>query len=545
MNKKIKTVFLLLMTITVTSGIKAQSLEEGKKLFFYQRYASAKNELSQVLKSDASNIDAIYWLGQTEIALGDTTGAKALYQKASLANAGNPLLLVAMGHIELLTGQSQDARQAFETAISLSKGKSIPVLNAIGFANIKAPAGDANYAIDKLKQATAIKGLKDADVYINLGDAYMKIQDGGDAQTAYQSAADMDTKSPIPSFKLGKLYETQGHSQEEIFVSDYDDAIGKDPTFAPVYYDLYAYYYLWDIDKSRDYLDKYIANADPDPADCYYYASILFASKLFQQSIDKSNQCIADGGTTPYPNLFGLKAYCYFALGDSVNAKASFEQYFAKQLPSKIGPTDYSTYAKILLGIPGNDSLASVYIDKAIALDSLPDDKINEAKTLITYYTAKGDMNGVANGYKKIIAVRTPPFNGDYQSAGFYYYKALNFPAAAAIFDSAVQYFPNDLYDNYMLGKSLSYVDSTMKDGLAKPAFDKVIQVGAADSVTNKAQLIGAYQYMVEYYVNIKKDKDTALMYCDKILALDPTNAETIKNREIISKLKFKSSGSK
>jgi tetratricopeptide (TPR) repeat protein len=540
MNTKIKTGFLLLAIVFITSTVMAQSLEEGKKFFFYEKYTSAKNILSQLTKSDPNNIEAIYWLGQTELAMDDSASAAKLYRSASMAHPGDPLLLAALGHIELLSGQTQDARQAFETAISISKGKSVPVLNAIGFANVDAPAGDANYAIAKLQQATTVKGFKDADVYINMGDAYMKLLDGGDAQTAYQSAADLDKNSPRPFYKLGKLYETQGSSQQEIFISDYDDAIAKDPTFGPVYYALYSYFYKRDVNKARDYLDTYIANSDPDPKDCYYLSSVLFASALYQQSIDKANDCIGTDPANAYPNLFGIKAYDYYALGDSTNAKASFEQYFVKQKPAKIGPTDYSTYAKVLLKFPGNDSIVSVYIDKAIALDTVDADKIAEAKILIDYYTSTGNSNGIGNGFKKVIAIRKHPVNSDYQSAGFYFYKAGNNVDAAAIFDSAVVYFPNNLYDNYMLGKSLSGIDSTSKGGLANAAFEKVIELGIADTVANKAQLIGAYQYFVEYYINVKRDKETALAYCDKILALDPGNAETIKNRDIIIKMKLK-----
>ena len=49
--------------------------------------------------------------------------------------------------------------------------------------------GDAAYAIDKLKQATAIKKMNDPDVYVNLGDAYKKLADGGPAQIAYEVSA--------------------------------------------------------------------------------------------------------------------------------------------------------------------------------------------------------------------------------------------------------------------------------------------------------------------------------------------------------------------
>ena len=297
--------------------------------------------------------------------------AKTLYQNALLASSNSPILLAGIGHVELLEEKMQDSRQRFETAISLSEGKNIPVLNAIGFANVDAKAGDANYAIDKLKQATTIKKFKDPDVYINLGDAYRKLVDGGSAQSAYENALTLNPNYARASFKIGRIYESQGSMQEEIFMKYYNDAITKDPTFAPVYYYLYSYFYKRDVNKSKDYLDKYIANSYPDAKDCYYQASILYASSAFQQSIDKSNECIAASGSNPYPNLFGLKAYAYDKLGDSANAKKFFEQYFAAQKPEKIEGNAYTTYAKNLLKFPGSDSVAAAYVDKAIAMDSV------------------------------------------------------------------------------------------------------------------------------------------------------------------------------
>jgi len=40
---------------------------------------------------------------------------------------------------------------------------------------------------------------------------------------------------------------------------------------------------------------------------------------------------------------------------------------------------------------------------------------------------------------------------------------------------------------------------------------------------------------MVAYYYNIKNDRDTALSYLDKILAVDPTNEVAKKNRDAIN----------
>ena len=63
---------------------------------------------------------------------------------------------------------------------------------------------------------------------------------------------------------IGRIYQTQGTSQEPIYMQYFNDAIAKDPNFAPVYGWLQEYYYRRDINKAREYLDKYISVSDPD-----------------------------------------------------------------------------------------------------------------------------------------------------------------------------------------------------------------------------------------------------------------------------------------
>ncbi len=185
--KKIKTGLMFVSLVLLSGFLFAQSVEDGKTMMYYERYKSAKDIFQKILASNPANEEAAYWLGQTylasdEVTAKDIADAKALYQAKLSANPNSPLLIAGMGHIELIEGKKQDARNRFETAISLSQGKSIPVLNAVGFANANPDSknGDAAYAIEKLKQATQIKKFNDPDVYANLGDAYRKFYDKHD-----------------------------------------------------------------------------------------------------------------------------------------------------------------------------------------------------------------------------------------------------------------------------------------------------------------------------------------------------------------------------
>ncbi len=270
----------LLLTVTFLGGtVKAQTLEEGKQFLYYERYASAQAAFEKVLNANPNNIDAVYWLGQTMIHrrdTRDTAGAKALYQKMLATNGNAPLLLVGMGHIELLYGNKTDSRQRFETAISLTKEKDINVLNAVAYANIDAKAGDPNYAIQKLNMATQVKRFNDPETYVLLGDAYRRLLDGGNAVESYQKALDLNPKLAEAEMKIGIIYLTQNN--REYFLPDFESAITMDPEYAPAYEQLFLYWYLRDVNKAADYLNKYTANSDQGADLEYMKAGMLYVS---------------------------------------------------------------------------------------------------------------------------------------------------------------------------------------------------------------------------------------------------------------------------
>lgn len=538
--KKMKSGMLFLSVVLFSISLKAQTIDQAKSLLYYERYKSARAAFEKLVAANPNDVDAVYWLGQTMISPDDKTAkdvsdAKALYQKTLLANSNSALLLAGIGHIELLEGKDQDARNHFETAISISQGKSVPVLNAVGFANVNAKNGDAAYAIEKLKLAiAAVKKMSDPDVYVNLGDAYKKTGDGGQAQIAYEAALVLNPKYARASYRIGKIYQTQGATQEEIYMKYYNEAIAKDPAYAPVYENLYNLYYTTDVPKSAQYLDKFLANTDDNPKNCYLRASILYAQALFADAVKKADECIGSS-STPYPKLFGIKAYAYNKLNDSINAKASFEKYFQLADTSIIGMGDYSTYASLLLKFPGNDSIAGSYVDKAVALDTLEANKVTYLKAMAANYETQKKFKEAAVWYNKVVNVKKAPGKVDLYNAGYNYFRTGKYDAAINIFTLFSQKFPEDAFGYYMVAKSKWGIDSLMAQATANADFEKTIAVGMTDSVKYKPQIIGSYKYFVAYYANIKKDNATAIEYCDKILALDPSDAEAINNKAALS----------
>ncbi|MBL7702738.1 MAG: tetratricopeptide repeat protein [Ferruginibacter sp.] len=560
--KNLKFTLILLTGLLAAGFSNAQSIEDGKKFMYYEKFISAKNVFQQLLTANPNNEEAAYWLGQAMIGPDedkDIAGARAVYEKGLAANANSALLNAGLGHVELLEGKTQQARSHFESAISLSGGKNIMVLDAVGFANadFDSKYGDAAYAVEKLKLATTQKGFKDARIMTDLGDAYRKLQDGGNAQTSYEAALAMDPKYARAKFRIGRIYQSQGRSQEGIYLQYYNDAIALDPNYAPVYFYLHQYYYETDVVKSAGYLDKYLAakGATDEPNTCFLKAQMIYAQGKFEETVTAAEACLT-GNANPYPNLFGLLAYANFKIadklekaGDSTGAidayaksKIAFDKYLNKQKAAKIGPRDKVTYALVLLKFPGNEALAGSFMEQAVLEDTLEINKVAYLTEVAKTYEKRKQYAEAGEWYKKILNVKKTPTKTDIYNAANSYYRVGQFAKSADLYTVYTQKYPEDIFGYYMIGKSLWGIDTVMKYGLANNAFAKAIEVGEAYPDKSKiiSQLMGSYKYMFAYNVNVLKNKEVALAYADKAIALDPNDAEIKGNRDIIAPANLK-----
>jgi predicted Zn-dependent protease len=537
---KIKAALFFVTTMLFVNFVSAQSIEDGKKFLYYEKYKSAKDVFEKLVAANPNNVDAAYWLGQALIRPDDGKGkdiaaAKALYQKTLSANSNSALLTAGMGHIELLEGKTQDARNRFETAISLSQGKSIPVLNAIGFANadFDSKNGDAAYAIEKLKQATTIKGFKDPETYTILGDAYRKFTDGGSALTAYQSALAIDPKYARAKYRIGKIYQTQGPEQKDIYMPYFNDAIALDPNYPPVYSNLYDLFYKTDVGKSADYLEKYLTlMGEDEPQACYYRATIKYAQALFAESIKQAESCIAAGGANADVRLYGLKGYAYDRLNDSVNAVSSFAKFFELQKPEKIGPTDIETYVKNLLKFSGNESKAATLIERGITFDTTEVGKVTLMKQMAARFETQKNYLDAATWYKKVLDTKKAPTKTDIFNYANNLSRGGNYQAAIEGWNAYTSKYPNETYGYYMTAVTQAKIDTTMALGLAVPSYQKVIEIGeaqwATDSAKVKTHLLNAYKYFIQYAANVQKDRKGAADYAARYLVKEPTDTEVM-----------------
>lgn len=527
---------IVAVILLMSNLVFAQTWQEGRKLISYQRYQSAVSTLEKVVAANPGSAEAQYWLGQAYIKAGQLEKAKEVYRKILVGDLGsNPLLLVGMGHVELLEGKKTDARSRFETAISLSKGKDVAVLNAIGRANAD-KNGDVDYAIEKLNQATTVKGFKEPDVYVNMGDAYRKKNDGGGAVSSYQKALTIDPKYAEASYKIGKVYYTQGKDQEEVFSRYFNEAIASDPNFAPAYYDFYVYFFFRDVNKARNYFAQYKPLADKGASLDYEEASLSFASGDFKDAVAKSTDLLNKYGNDADARLYRLRGYSSWKLGDSATAIKDFETFFSKAKEEDIVPDNWMVAAELAAKFPERQANFERYVNAAIAADTTVKGKTDLAKKAVDIFKKAGNQPKAAEWAIRVLSLNPNASKVDLYNAGIENFKAGELLRSDSLFDAYKLKYPDETYGYYWSFRALSVVDSTMEQGLAIPDATKFVEIAELDKAKNKSTLMTAYGYLAGYQANIKKDFPAAIGYLEKILEIDPANPDAIKNKEILQK---------
>ncbi len=542
-----KTVSLIVTALLAVQCLMAQ-VADGIKFLNYEKFKSARETLKKAYDANPKDPQTIYWYGQSLIAgeAGALTkdmisAAKAVYQQGLQDVGSDAWLLVGMGHLEILEGGDiNSAKQKFEQAVTATtetrgrnKGKANPgILNAIGRANADggSKVGDPAYGIEKLKQAAALD-LTNPDIYINMGISYLKLggENGGEAVKAYQEAIVRDPKSVKAKFRIGKIYQSQNN--KELFEQFYNDAIATDPTYPPVYYTLYNYYADKDVPRAKEYLDKYVANADKDPKTDLFVADYLFRAGKYNESLEKAKQIEAEvGGIANLPELNVVYAYNYDRTNDSVRAKESIEKFFATADPAAITTSQCELATKIYSRFKGSEAQAVAYIEKAMTLDTLKNSKI-------AYMGKAAEIYGKAGMYREQLGWLQKQLELKGGSMGEYeYYQftntALNgkdYPLTIELGKKYLAAFPDKPQPYSFLKRAALASDPDTTTGAAIEVLDYIDSFYMRDKEKNKKVVFLNLYYRLKFYVDKAKELDKGLAVTEKMLALYPEAGEENK----------------
>ena len=539
-------VILMIAAFLFAGTVSAQSLQDGVRDLYAQRYKSAKTIFENALASNPNNIEATYWLGETYIEMDDVPGAKAVYDKALLASANAPLILVGMGHVELKQNKTGEARQRFEAAITMTRGKKGDdpvILNAIGRAitnsyNVKdQTGGDINYAVEKLTTA-AQRDPKNADIFVNLGNAIRKAKPGvggGEAFQNYQKAAEANPNFPVPYHRMAQLFQSQRNW--DLYEKYLNDAISKDPKFAPAYYDLY-YFKLSKLDfaAAQDMATKYIASSDPDPQADHFKAQTYWAEKKYDDAINISKAIITKAGAQTKPRTYILLADSYLSKGDTIGGRPYIDEFFARVKPEDITPIHYRIKADIYSAVPGQDELVyNAYMD-AVKADTTIDGKTELLTQGAALFRKKGLREKEGDMLAALIQLKPKPSINNYFDATRAYYFGLAYPKSLDMATKMVENYPNEIYGYEWKFNNLKVLDSSYTENKLIPAATEYFQFAEKDTAKYKKQYLASAGFLLGYYANEVKDGVKALEYLNKMLLLDPTNENLLKIKPAVEK---------
>jgi hypothetical protein len=146
----------------------------------------------------------------------------------------------------------------------------------------------------------------------------------------------------------------------------------------------------------------------------------------------------------------------------------------------------------------------------------------------------EADMLGAA--YK----LQPEPGARDLYNWAYAHYQAGNYLKSDSLFcNDYISKYADQIYGYLWCARSKQAQDTTMEKGLAVDAY-KSLAVKAVELDTTPTKQFLPYAkmanfYLVSYYNDIAKEKDTAIHYVDEVLKLDPTDENAINVKKILT----------
>jgi Flp pilus assembly protein TadD len=494
------------------------------------------------------NIIAEYFSDTSNYLLKETSdSAKIIFQLGIQKDPANPLNYVGMGEVALLDKDRNNAQVSYAKASSLlpskaNKGiimdpaKQANVLIRMANGYVKAGIRDTGQIFTLLRNAEKLDP-KNWELFMVKGDAYiLLLNDGSNAITNYNIAQTLNPQSPFAKLRIGQLWMRA--RQYKAALTFYDDAIKIDSNFAPAYKErgfLLAKANRND-EAKRDF-SKFLKLSANNTSARIQYVNVLFEIQDYREAVLQLNEVYKVDSTIN--DLNRALAYAYFETAQYDKALYYAKKFFTNEKPEKLRAADYIYYGRILARNKLDDQAYENLI-KGYDLDSTKPELLSEAALCMT--RIKKYDKAVETYQKKIAIKKAVPM--DYYNLGKIFYNIRDFIQA----DTNLAIF-NQLQPDYIQGfvwraRTRSNIDSTSKQGLAKPIYELLISKTQTDTAKYAKERIESFYYLAYYYflqyaqTKNKEYAVQAIAYSNKVMAIDPKDDKAEKAKQIIDNLK-------
>jgi tetratricopeptide (TPR) repeat protein len=517
--------FLFVLGAGAAFGQEAE-IKKSKRLIDVDHASEAMAPLEAAIKQYPEEADLYYYLGYAQINNNQLDAAAKSFDAGIKLNPKEAINYAGKGHLSMLQNRPADAKVNLDKALDMTKSKKVPVLKAVAEAYLT----NAKFAGDAVALLLKAKSIKnDAEVEILLGDAYLAQNQAGSAVTAYENAASMDPKNGKPFYKIGLIYARPNPGESQKYL---EKAVAADPEFT------YAYDELADIYYQQKEADKAVAAAEKfrqlssDPEKIKIRLAFIYVMKgEYAKANEIFKEVIKNENVRPVVYRYYFKSLQATKLSaDSAESAKVYEQFLVKAKPEDITPKDYIDLGKLYIAM-NQDSLGVSNFGKAIEQDP----KSIEAAQIKAEILFKGrKFKEAVAAYELLLKIKSKASPTDQLNLARSYTYTEQYAEADTIYTKLVEQYPTNTAVVALAAGVRSNLDPNSETWLAKPLYEKVIELAAADPSKFKRDLITAYKYMGSYYAvkegNMKKGEE----YFDKVLALDPNDKQAQEVKKAI-----------
>lgn len=505
----------LLLVIASVNMVFGQTPEARKALQLLERDQS--QQAIAMVKSAAEaqgTAESWFYLGYFQLKAGRYDEARASFEKAHTADNKNGLSFAGKAYVDFLEGKATEARASIERALDLSRSKDVVVLKTAA----EAWMTNAKFASEAIRVLEKARDINDGDPYVHIlmGDAFLLQNNGGLAVSSYERAAKNDPSNATPHYKIAMVYLLSKNTG--VAIESLNKAIAIDPSYTLAYKELGELYYLRkEGEKAVEAYKKYLSLTERPEIGKIRYAFFLFMAKKYEAANEIFEDLVQQPDVSPTTLRF--YAFSLFEAGDYQKSRAIFERYFLAAPSEEVEAADYAYYGNLLIR-QNEDSLAIESFRQSLKLNGdQPEIKQVLAETLFKNRRYEESIDA----YKTLMSARKRPMSQDYYALGRAYYFTERYEAADTVFTKLIAMQPDMAVGYLWEARAKANLDPESEDGLARPYYEKVIEIATPNPGRNSNELIEAYSYL-GYYHFLKKENDRSKECWEKVLALNPND---------------------
>ncbi len=516
---------------------------------------------------DTNPNEPLNYIGLAKVAsyLGDNNTANAMREKAKS-------FLLPYKNIKKMSPPARD--YAF-------------ILAKIAESYIKDNSVDTSLALPLIRKAMTIDS-KNPDIFLIAGDIYMIISDGSNAIKNYNMAQYYDPKSPTANMKIGYVYVRAKVLQQAIPFFEEAISLDPSyaPAYRELGQ---LYWQARRLELSKENYKKYLElTAGNIPAKIRYVTSLFYA-KDYEEVITSVEEILVVDKSRTYLNRIAGYSSFEKENPDYNKALSYMETLFKTLAPESIIKKDYHYMARILLTINQDypkkvDELATLKqqldreksrynsstaaekaknkasldeltgkvadltnavakaeaeidrgfkeYEKALNFDRKPGDTspltayeksiLNEMA--VSYYNFRR-YDGAAKSWGKLIDPSKEDNTAEYMQVGRAYYNSGVYKSADSIFSIVTKKTPGYLPAHVYIARVYSQMDPDAKLGLARPKFEKIVDVAKTDSIKNAGEMMESFSYLAYYHME-NGNSTAARNYYNRMVNLTPNNKD-------------------